>query len=204
MCVWKKTECGCGSSGCVFVVSLCLCTCAIRYTSPCSICIHLTKDVSKSSGKWRRWGQQGECVCAGLIPTLEQSREHFFHSSSFLHPLDDKHLSPSLFSAIPSHLSSPSPPPPFPHPLLITLSFFFYGWVLIFPWDSRGGELSRMHCFIIPNKAGNKFRPPQLGLSDETLAQKPFFFSCSVFVCHVASFLYGASVSLLSFFTLIF
>lgn len=26
------------------------------------------------------------------------------------------------------------------------------GWVVIFPWDSWGGELSRTRCFIMPNK----------------------------------------------------
>lgn len=28
----------------------------------------------------------------------------------------------------------------------------FNGWVVMFPWDSWGGELSRARCFIMPNK----------------------------------------------------
>lgn len=55
--------------------------------------------------------------------------------------------------------------PPFPiqHPIIAllllrfiqpsSLSFpLFNGWVVIFPWDSGGGELSRTRCFIMPNK----------------------------------------------------
>lgn len=161
----------CGSSGCVLHSTL-------QYLHPYKQRrVNVQWEVKKMRAAVSLWE-----TSAGLI------HYHEAGSTFFSHPPPDKHLSPPLFTAVPSHLSSPPPPPFFPHPLLITLSFFFYGWVVIFPWDSSGGELSRMHCFIIPNKTGNKFRPPQLELSDENLAQK-LFFSCSVSVCHVASFL---------------
>lgn len=84
--------------------------------------------------------------------------------------LNDKHLSPLLppttsFFPSSSSFSSSSTH----HP---SLCFFLCGWVEIFPWDSGGGELSRACYFIFPNKAGNMFRPPHCGFTDETLWQK--------------------------------
>lgn len=79
----------------------------------------------------------------------------------------DKHLSFSLHLPInsSSFFSSSTH-----HPL----SQCFYGWVVIFPWDSGGGELSRACCFI-PNNARNMFRPPCLGFTNEALTQKLIF-----------------------------
>lgn len=183
----------CACKSCV-----CVCVYAICYTSSRStayIRARMFTCVSKSSGNWRRWGQQWEDVSGkwhsirhecrfDQVPLLNEAGNTFLHIL-FLTINISLSLSPS--STIPSPLSSPSSPPPFPHPPIIPLCpSFFYGWVVIFPWDSGGGELSRTRCFIIPNKAGDKFRPPHLGFSDETLRQKPIFFF--FFVRHIPSF----------------
>lgn len=84
----------------------------------------------------------------GLCDKVE-TEEDEGENMTLKHPFrDDKHL----------------PPFPVQHPsaaFLLLLSFIqpsslwfplFNGWVVIFPWDSRGGELSRACCFIMSNK----------------------------------------------------
>lgn len=118
------------------------------------------------SGKWR---PTMHVCCFDQLSLLNEANKHLS-----THPLLSLTIIISL-SLSPSHHSSfsPSSSTSFSffsssthHP---SLSPFFYGWVVIFPWDSGGGELSRACCFIIPNKTGNMFRPPCPGFSVETL-----------------------------------
>lgn len=162
---------------------------------------------SESNGNWRRWGLQWEYVSGKRQSTRHVCRfdqlSLFGETGTisphiFSFPTDDKHLSPS--STHPSLLSFSSLPPSFPHSAHPSLSLFLYGWVVIFPWDSGGGELSRAYCFIISNKAGNMFRPPH----SETLRQKQISTGMS-FLCIHSIFLwqsYTYSLFFLSTFSL--
>lgn len=77
-----------------------------------------------------------------------ETEEHEGENMTLKHPFtNDKHL--------------PSFPVQHPITTLLLLQFIqpsslafplFNGWVVIFPWDSWGGELSRRCCFITPNK----------------------------------------------------
>lgn len=77
-----------------------------------------------------------------------ETEEHEGENMTLKHPFtNDKHL--------------PSFPIQHPITILLLLQFIqpsslafplFNGWVVIFPWDSWGGELSRRCCFITPNK----------------------------------------------------
>lgn len=96
------------------------------------------------------WEMTFNQACVQVRSITTQIQQETLLYTSFPFP-NDKHLSLSS-SALP-----PPPPPSFPLP---SLSLFLYGWVVIFPWDSEGGELSRACCFIIPNKEENMFRPP--------------------------------------------
>lgn len=136
-------------------------------------------------GKWQPIRR--ECRLDRL-PLLNEAGNTFLHIlsptiniSPFHHPITP--FLPSFSSLFSSSTHYPS------------LSLFFYGWVVLFPWDSGGGELSRTRCFIITNKAGNKFRPPHLGFSDETLRQKPFFLLlCNTFLLMYVVMFYTCSL----------
>lgn len=127
---------------------------------------------------WRRWGQQCKyvsgnwhssrhmCVFNNLLSLINEAGTtclltlSLAINISLLYFPPTTTLLPSSFSFFSSSTHHPS------------LFFPLYGWVVIFPWDSGGGELSRACYFIFPNKAGNMFRPPHPGFTEETFWQK--------------------------------
>lgn len=60
--------------------------------------------------------------------------------------------------------------------------FSVYGWVVIFPWDSGGGELSRIRCFIIPNKSREHVQTTSARAQWWNTQTETFFHPPSVYV----------------------